>query len=359
MTAIPVEEQMVAKRRGASDVYAAFDASLRRTPDRSRGSSLLPNFGGAGPDGGPRFDSGVPPGGYLWWYVDAQSDCGRYGLTLITFIGSVFSPYYAWSGWADPFNHCAVNLALYRLDGGAGRWAMTERPERRLDRDASDISIGPSSLSWDGGVLTARIDEISNPLPGRLRGTIRLHPEALTRRAFSLDAAEAHVWQPLAPRARVEVAFDRPGISWNGDGYLDTNHGSEPLEARFHRWDWSRAHTADDVLLFYDVDRLDGSRHELALSVSRSGEIERVLAPPAQALPRTLWGVQRQARGDPGGRLKVATTLEDTPFYSRSALSGDIFGRPAAIWHESLMLDRFSNPVVRCLLPFRMPRVVW
>jgi carotenoid 1,2-hydratase len=51
--------------------------------------------------------------------------------------------------------------------------------------------------------------------------------------------------------------------------------------------------------------------------------------------------------------------LEDTPFYSRSALSGEVYGRPASIWHESLMLNRFSNPAVRCLLPFRMPRVPW
>ncbi|PZP18398.1 MAG: hydratase, partial [Sphingomonas hengshuiensis] len=32
---------------------------------------------------GPRFDVEVAPGGYAWWYVDATSDCGRYGLTII------------------------------------------------------------------------------------------------------------------------------------------------------------------------------------------------------------------------------------------------------------------------------------
>ena len=40
--------------------------------------------------------------GYVWWYVDALSDDGRHGLTLIAFIGSVFSPYYAWRGGAAP-----------------------------------------------------------------------------------------------------------------------------------------------------------------------------------------------------------------------------------------------------------------
>ena len=41
---------------------------------------------------GPRFDAPVPPGGYAWWYVDALSDDGRHGLTVIAFVGSVFSP---------------------------------------------------------------------------------------------------------------------------------------------------------------------------------------------------------------------------------------------------------------------------
>ena len=48
------------------------------------------------------------PNGYAWWYVDALSDDGAHGITLIAFIGSVFSPWYAWArrrGPADPQNH--------------------------------------------------------------------------------------------------------------------------------------------------------------------------------------------------------------------------------------------------------------
>jgi carotenoid 1,2-hydratase len=70
-----------------------------------RGRSDGSTFGTAGlrsPALGPRFDRAVPAGGYSWWYVDAISDDGRYGLTVIAFIGSVFSPYYKQSGRADP-----------------------------------------------------------------------------------------------------------------------------------------------------------------------------------------------------------------------------------------------------------------
>ena len=68
--------------------------------------------------------AGRRAGGYAWWYVDALSDDGQHGLTLIAFIGSVFSPYYAWArrrGPADPQNHCALNVALY--GPGGNRWA--------------------------------------------------------------------------------------------------------------------------------------------------------------------------------------------------------------------------------------------
>ena len=40
------------------------------------------------------FDARVPSDGYRWWYLDAFSDDGKAALTIIVFIGSVFSPYY-------------------------------------------------------------------------------------------------------------------------------------------------------------------------------------------------------------------------------------------------------------------------
>ena len=67
------------------------------------------------------FDRDVPHDGYAWWYLDAVSDNGEYALTLIAFVGSVFSPYYAWArrragvAGADPNQHCAFNVGLYDL----------------------------------------------------------------------------------------------------------------------------------------------------------------------------------------------------------------------------------------------------
>jgi carotenoid 1,2-hydratase len=65
---------------------------------------------------GPGFALEVAHNGYAWWYIDAISDDGANGLTIIAFIGSVFSPYYKWARRkreADPMEHCALNVSLY------------------------------------------------------------------------------------------------------------------------------------------------------------------------------------------------------------------------------------------------------
>lgn len=275
---------------------------------------------------------------------------------VIAFLGSVFSPYYAAArrrGAADPLDHCAVNVALYRR--GSDRWAMTERRRSSLDRTADRLSIGPSALTWNGGELTITVAETAVPVPRRLRGTIRVIPLAITRQSFPLDRDGRHVWQPIAPAARVEVDFDRPAFRWSGTGYVDSNHGSAPLEHDFARWTWSRAATDDGVTVLYDVERRDGSDLSLALHFDRYGDIQDFMPPPRARLPTTPWRMARSTRAD-DGTATLLHTLEDSPFYARSAIAMQLRGAPVLAMHEALSLDRFSRRWVQTLLPFRMPR---
>ena len=72
--------------------------SVHPGPGRADGGAVGADRGGracCGPDG-PALRRRGSRDGYVWWYVDALSDDGRQGLTIIAFIGSVFSPYYAW-----------------------------------------------------------------------------------------------------------------------------------------------------------------------------------------------------------------------------------------------------------------------
>ena len=285
-----------------------------------------------------------------------MSDDGRHALTLIAFIGSVFSPYYAGArrnGVADPLEHCALNVALY---GGTGKWALTERRRGAVRRTPDVLTLGPSALAWKDGVLTVRIDEVSAPLPSRIRGCVRLYPGSTLHQAVRLDVEGRHRWWPIAPCARVEVALDRPALAWRGAGYLDANAGSVPLEQSFRGWSWSRARLRDGTAVLYDVDRRKGDPLSLALAFDRNGGVAPFTPPPVAALPGTRWRIARAPRAAGAGPVAVVRTLEDTPFYARSLLSSRLLGERVTAMHESLSLERFSAAWVQMLLPFRMPR---
>lgn len=297
----------------------------------------------------------VRENGYAWWYVDALSDDGAHALTIIAFIGSVFSPWYALArrrGRGDPENHVAMNVALY---GKPTRWAMTERGRGALARDAASLRIGPSAMRWDGAALTITIDETTVPIPGKLRGEIVVRPRGLNPTGFTLDAAGRHRWQPLAPLSDVEVRFDAPALRWRGSGYFDTNEGDEPLEAGFRSWTWTRFDAGDGARIFYDVVEMSGAERGLALAIADGG-VTPIASVPYRALPTTAWGIARAVPCEPGGTPQVRRSLENAPFYSRSEISARIDGREMNGVHETLSLPRLVNPAVRFMVPFRMPR---
>jgi carotenoid 1,2-hydratase len=286
-----------------------------------------------------------------------MSDDMQHSLTLIAFVGSVFSPYYRWArrrGDSTPENHCAINVALY---GRAGRWAMTERAHRHNHRDASSFVVGPSRLDWDGQCLHIRLDEVCVPWLKPLRGRIRLWPQSLSRFSVPLDEQGKHRWGPLSPVGRIEVDLQDPKLNWTGQAYLDSNEGDEPLEDAFHLWDWSRTHHADgSTEVTYDLHGPDRPDRLLRLRFDPQGQVEHLPTVPHRALPKTGWRIPRRMRSV--DQPRVAQQLEDTPFYQRCLLSRPELGPRVHTFHESLSMPRFVSPVVQAMLPWRMPRRV-
>jgi carotenoid 1,2-hydratase len=310
------------------------------------------------PDGRPDFSLKVEPNGYAWWYVDAISHDGVHGLTIIGFVGSVFSPYYKHArrrGFVDPENFCSINVALYSR--GAARWTMTERAKSQLTRSRDHFSVGPSSMNFGDRGLTIDIDEKAFPLISPVRGTIRLIPTCLPATLFYLDADGKHVWQPLAPAARIEVEMREPSLSWSGMAYFDHNCGQEPIEDGFSEWDWSRSDAGQSWIVLYDTLPRQGAPRHLALRFNGDGSIEDFEPPPRHKLSTSLWRMKRQTRSEGEKTARVVRTFEDAPFYSRSMIESRLFGQNLLGVHESLSLNRFCNPVVQAMLPFRMPRV--
>jgi carotenoid 1,2-hydratase len=341
--------------------------------------------------GGPLFTERVVPNGYGWWYVDALSDDGLHALTIIAFIGSVFSPYYAAARrdarlkglhGANPMEYCAINVALYEGVGhGASKnaqpgtlsrsrwWSMTERASRHVSVSDTSLTVGPSEISWNGKQLIIDIDEITVPLPSRLRGQIVVEPYATFTESYALDAAGRHHWRPIAPCSRVKVQMQQPGLSWSGTAYVDSNHGDAPLESAFCSWDWSRAKCTsrrrDDgpaapTLVVYDIDRVDGTHLSLAkrfdIAADGTGHISDFIAPKHSILPSSGWRIPRATACDAGAECAIIKTVEDAPFYARSIVSSSVKGTDVIAVHESLSLERFSQRWVQTLLPFKMPR---
>jgi carotenoid 1,2-hydratase len=332
--------------------------------------------------GRPRFDAPVPDGGYLWWYLDALSDDGAHGLSIIAFVGSVFSPYYAWArarggGLAPAEHYCAINVALY--GAGGQRWTMTERGRSQIRRSPQRYDIGPSSIALEGDEVVVRINEWAVPIPRRVRGEVRLKPSAWCGFVAGLDAEARHRWGPMAPCARIEVALESPNIRWSGPAYMDSNEGDDPIDHAFADWDWSRARMRDgSTTVIYDVrapdnevraQQSDALAHDKALRAPESrsrviaqrfltdGRSEPFEAPPRQRLPASpIWRIARGVRTEPAHPARVIDTLEDTPFYARSTLQSGVLGEPVVAIHESLSLPRLRSLPVRLMLPWKMPR---
>ncbi len=275
---------------------------------------------------------------------------------MIAFIGSVFSPYYRRArmrGHADPFNHCAINAVLYGPRGK--RWAMTERGATRLERSATHFRIGRSQLTFAGDVLTISLDERCCPVPWPLRGTIRIQPHVVAHHTYDIHRNGRHQWRPIAPMADISVSMEKPDLRWSGHGYCDHNRGSAPLEQDFAQWTWARLATRHGSAILYDTLQTDGDSVQLAIAHARDGHIGTIETPDFVPLPPTGWRIARQTRSEDAAST-TARTLEDTPFYARSAITARLNGERVKGMHESLSLTRFASPLVQAMLPFRMPR---
>jgi len=294
--------------------------------------------------------------------VDGISDCRRYGVTVIAFVGSVFSPYYHFAGRKDPENHVCINVALYSVDGH--RWAMTERSRKALARDADFFRVGASELRWDGDALTIHFNEMSLPRPPAqwraipINGEIRLKPIITNERSFDLDLARRHQWRPIAPLAEISLASDHyQDGGWRGEGYLDSNSGTEPLEDGFERWDWARGASSNgDGIVLYNALCRDGTEKRMGLRFNPAGGHQEFDPPASHPLKRGFWGVKRRIPCDDNSAPSTLLPLEDSPFYTRSMVENHLGGERLVMMHETFSGKRLSSNFVRLMLPVRMPR---
>jgi carotenoid 1,2-hydratase len=318
------------------------------------------------PSSAPGFDVDLPSGGYAWWYVDAQSDCGRYAITTIAFIGSVFSPWYTGAvrdgQRPDPRAHVALNVAIYRLDGGSPTWIMSEHDGRAAPKSADVLTIGASTVTRSGDGLTLEFEDRTSPFPRlisrQLRGTVRVRSRSAQGCApVSLDDGGRHRWWPVSPRAHVEVDVPSLGLRFAGAGYHDVNQGTEPLSSAFGTWSWGRWHLRSRTVIAYDAFERNGRAHERLLVMDEDG---RSVDPPnafgRSTVGRSRWWLPVGTPHDAGTRPDLTRRLEDAPFYARSLVTTTLFGERSVGVAETLDLHRFDRTLVQRMLPYRSRR---
>lgn len=272
---------------------------------------------------------------------------------MIGFIGSVFSPWYAWSGRRAPQNHCCLNVVTSGLNG---RFTMTDRGTAALRQDRDTLGIGPSRMHWTGRELVIDIDEWgAPPMVTPVRGRIVVEPSAVTGAEALLTPDGAHLWRPFAPVARISVDLTQ-GHRWEGHGYFDANFGSRALERDFRFWTWGRYPLRDRTACYYDATRRDGSTLALAVEADAGGAVRAVAPPPLVPMARSGWLVRRETRADPGTVPRQRLSLLDAPFYSRALVDTVIDGEPSTGMHEALDLGRFRQPLLKPMLAVRVPR---
>ncbi|NRA98932.1 MAG: carotenoid 1,2-hydratase [Rhodobacteraceae bacterium] len=282
-----------------------------------------------------------------------MSHCGTYAVSVIAFIGSVFSPWYRWSGRRRPHNHVCINVATY---GPRGRFTMTDRGEGALRQSQNTFEVGPSSLHWDGEKLTIDVFEVSAPpIISRVKGRITLTPTALTDVEMLLHPEGTHIWRPFAPTAKIDVDLNKD-LQWSGHGYFDSNFGTRALEDDFSYWTWGRFPVGDGSACFYDANRRDGSQLAVGLSFDADGSAKVIDPPPLTPFNRSIWAVRRETRADPGYRPKQVKMMLEAPFYSRAAVRTKIDGEETTGVYEALDLNRFRSPLLKPMLAVRVPR---
>lgn len=240
---------------------------------------------------------------------------------------------------------------------------MTERGAGALDRGPRHLRIGPSGMVMRDGGLVIDFQEMALPWPGQrlfakpVSGRVELTPDIISDGHIDLDGAGRHVWSPRMPRATATVTCDAlPSGGWRGLAYHDMNFGDRPIEQDFIGWDWARGSAGGDTIILYDAVPHTGAPRRLALRYSGSAMPDILDLPARQDLPSGFWGVRSGVACDAGMTPTLVSRLEDSPFYTRACIETTLAGQRLSMMHETLDCRRLSNPLVRLMLPFRMPR---
>lgn len=325
------------------------------------------------------------PGGYEWWYFDAEDATADVQLVAILLDGFVFHPGYLRRHFRylrAPTRHtpatagdypCAY-FVLYERGRVAAQF-MTQYPpgSLRASRQRPEVTLGPNRFIEKDDDLALCLS--GTPWSLTARGPVTHHDQHLDvrwrispisrhaphERPFLSRAMTGsdHQWVLAAPHSRftATVRLDRPtgGRTWQlaGHAYHDHNYGTGPLGPGLHRWIWGRALFEDACYTFHyavpqDPD-LPPEPHMLRVT-PRAG-VEDV-SPAARSVNASFNRRSSLLLAYPG-RLELGPMhlmqpriVDNTPFYLRLTYAADCEGRTGRAFCEVAYPHRLRWPVL-------------
>lgn len=337
----------------------------------------------ADPDG---WHGVTAPGGYEWWYFDADDPSTDTHLVAILLEGFIFHPGYlrAHARFARrptrrvpprPRDYACAYLVVYRGKRIIHQFMTQCRADQFEASDAGPrVTLGPNRL-WrdDGGAY--RLSLRGAPWQLTARGPKTWHGQALSAELTFRPRAvhppmervflsrrmtgAAHHWVIAAPSCdvvghveRSDVAGTRlDRIEFTGRGYHDHNYGTAPIGRGLKRWIWGRVLEGDRAATFHlAVPRERSLPEEFHLVESDAGGM-RELAVPA---PRPSWDRHTllglaypsslQLADDL--RLDAPRVVDSAPFYLRLVYRAEFAGRECAALCEVAYPHRLRWPIL-------------
>jgi carotenoid 1,2-hydratase len=339
----------------------------------------------ANPDGWHHVTS---PGGYEWWYFDAEDTRRDLQVVAILFDGFVFHPEYLRRYFRYLRRPTSVRppvageypcayMAVYR-EGKLWGQFMTQYPPSMLDRSSDDgPRLGPCGVTRnaDGSLqitmrgtpweLTARgpktLDHHTLEATLRFRPTISAAPaerEFLSRRLSGAD----HRWVIANPLCEVdgEINFANESVPVLARGYHDHNYGTAPIGPGLRRWIWGRVLLEDEAFTFHYARARDlriGNEIHL-LHAARDAIREIPVGNLKCDWSRSRLGLNypHEVVMDDVVRLTHPRVIDASPFYMRLMYDAVCRGRAGSAFCEVAYPQRLRWPILGRMIEMSIDR---
>lgn len=326
------------------------------------------------------------PGGYEWWYFDAEDTENDRQLVAILFDGFVFHPGYLRRYFQFdrrptcvkpplPREYVCAYCVVYH-GGKIEHQFMTQYPAEQFEarQETRHVQIGPNRFSagdareplelfvsgtpWK---LTGRGPQLQsqNSLMASLTFQPRFNHAPGEREFFSRQLAGAeHRWVIANPSCDVsgEITVSTAGaadlrILFRGRGYHDHNFGTGPIGPGIGQWFWGRVLMEDRCATFHFARprdwKLEAEMHLIEVDSSGAHEID-VEKCEIDWSRRTATWLKYPDRANFQGvlRLENPRVIDSSPFYLRLIYDATLRGATAKAFCEVAYPHRLRWPVL-------------